>query len=152
MLRATGLFSTGVSRISPLKRKSETLVARAKDKKGGKGGAPEKPKVYVDVSDAPPGLTVHRLAYFWNKFCLKPGDKPVTLKYPWEEGKEPQWAKDLTLPYETIVDPVQQLDPEVVGPRKFKKAIRRQQILEFNKSMVAKDYSIIRKNIKQLPP
>jgi hypothetical protein len=106
----------------------------------------------VDVSDAPPGLNVARLCYFWNKFCLKPGEAPTTINYPWKEGEEPQWALDLLLPYETIVDPAQQLDPRVIGPRKYKKAIRRQKILQFNQSMVAKDFTIIKKNTKQLPP
>lgn len=45
MLRPSGLFS-GLSRLAPVSRKSEVMLSRAKDKKGGKGAAPEKPRVF----------------------------------------------------------------------------------------------------------
>ena len=106
----------------------------------------------VDVSDAPPELGMARVAYFWNKFCLKEGDTPVKLALPWKKGEEPRWYMDLALPPETIVSPSQQLDPREIGPRRWKKSIRRLGIKQFNQGMVAKQFSQIKKNQKQLPP
>ena len=44
MLRPSGVFS-GLSRLSPVSRKSESILSRAKDKKG-KSTSPEKAQVY----------------------------------------------------------------------------------------------------------
>lgn len=104
------------------------------------------------MSDAPKELGMARIVYFWNKFALRDGDKPATIGIPWKEGEEPRWFQELTLPPETIVDPVHQLDPEKTGARRFKKTVRRLAVKEFNQQMVAKNFDIIRRNIKQLPP
>ena len=106
----------------------------------------------ADVSDAPPERSMARIVYFWNKFCLKEGEAPVKIGLPWKEGEEPRWYKELSLPPETIVDPAHQLDPLEIGARRYKKAVRRLKIKNFNQQMVAKNFTIIRKNIKQLPP
>lgn len=106
----------------------------------------------VDVSDAPQELGMARVVYFWNKFCLKEGEAPVKLALPWKDGEEPRWYKDLSLPPETIIDPVQQLDPHEIGARRWKKSIRRLAIKQYNQGMVAKEFNLIKKNQKQLPP
>lgn len=106
----------------------------------------------MDTSDAPQQLGMARIVYFWNKFCLKDGEKPVTIGLPWKAGEEPRWYKELSLPPETIVDPKNQLDPKIIGARRYLKAIRRLKIKEYNQQMVAKDFSIIKRNTKQLPP
>lgn len=95
---------------------------------------------------------MERVAWFWNRFCLKEGEKPVELSYPWKEGEEPLWLKELTAPPETIVDPAHQLDPMEVGPRKYMRTIRRLKIKEYNAAISAKNFSVLKKNQKQLPP
>ena len=93
-----------------------------------------------------------RVVWFWNRFALKEGEQPVKLDWPWKEGEEPEWYHTLTQPPETIVDPVMQLDPERIGAKRFLKAIRRQKIKQFNQAIKSKDFSVIKQNIKQLPP
>jgi hypothetical protein len=106
----------------------------------------------VDLSDAPKELGVPRLAYFWNRFCLTEGEEPIALKWDWKEGEEPMWVNQLAAPPETIVDPQKQLDIQELGIRKYKKAIRRIKIKQFNQALVAKDFTMLKKNQKQLPP
>lgn len=106
----------------------------------------------MDLSDAPKECSMARVVYFWNRFCLKEGEAPIKLELPWKEGEEPNWYHELSQPPETIVDPINQLDPAVIGVRRYQKTVRRLKIKEFNQSIKAKDFGIIRKNMKQLPP
>ncbi|XP_049850609.1 uncharacterized protein LOC126323269 [Schistocerca gregaria] len=136
-----------VGRTSILRR--QALPARAKDRKKPNVTAVERK---ADVSDAPRGIGMPRLVYFWNRFGRKEGEPLETLDLPWKPGEEPSWLDQICEPYETIIEPTKQLDPGVIGARRYKKAINRKNIKEKNESLKLKLWHVLPKNRKQSPP
>lgn len=92
-----------------------------------------------------------RVVYFWNKF--KPEYQPhVEIKIPWEKGQHPSWVNDICAPYETIVDPINELHPKITGTRFMKKLQNRIKIKQKNAELASKNFKVLPKKRKPLPP
>lgn len=94
---------------------------------------------------------MERIAYFWDRFGKAEGDPKSDLTIPWKKGEEPTWLKEITEPYETILDPVNQIDTKKTGYRHLLKEKRRKLLRENNERMSLGDFSVIKRQNKQLP-
>lgn len=103
------------------------------------------------MSDAPKEIGMDRVAYFWDRFGKQPTDPKSNLTIPWKEGEEPFWLSEITEPYETILDPENQIDTKKTGYRFLLKEKRRKLLRENNERMSQGDFSVIKKQNKQIP-
>lgn len=95
---------------------------------------------------------MERVVYFWNRFGKKPEDTPSDITIPWKEGEEPAWIEELKEPYETVISPVDQINPKKRGYKFIWKETRRMHIRDNNAELGTKDFTILKKHKKKISP
>lgn len=95
---------------------------------------------------------MERVVYFWNRFGKKADEPPSDVTLPWKEGEEPAWIEELKEPYETIISPVDQINPKKRGYRFIWKETRRASIRSSNENLGLKDFRILKKHQKKFSP